>query len=159
MELTSSCPIFLPLWSSISHGTPWGRNGLVESWESRMNWGMLRLSGMWGRSPEGEWNSVILRASEVQVLVLDSEMIMTITSSNQDTKFTYQVGCRRHCRWFSTTWLWLVLLAEMDSTCFIYHRCSPGGSFMLISVPGFRDGRIRAGRRTKGTTILCSVLI
>jgi hypothetical protein len=58
--LTSSNPIFLPVSSSTNQGPPSFLTGLEGWWESRINWHTVKSSGMLGRIPEGEWNSMVV---------------------------------------------------------------------------------------------------
>lgn len=60
-EQTSSLPIALPVVSSISQGVPALLIGLVTCSQSKMNWGIVRLSGMGGRGPEIEEISMVLK--------------------------------------------------------------------------------------------------
>ena len=60
-EQTSSLPIALPVVSSISQGVPALLIGRVTCSQSKMNWGIVRLSGMGGRGPEIEKISMVLK--------------------------------------------------------------------------------------------------
>jgi hypothetical protein len=60
-EQTSSLPIALPVVSSISQGVPALLTGRVTCSQSKMNWGIVRLSGIGGRGPEIEEISMVLK--------------------------------------------------------------------------------------------------